>query len=128
MHISPLTSDQVLAIQAALEASWPTQSAYYKDVPELNMCGQTAVVVCERFGGEIMKTIVRNKFGHEIEHFYNCIGGNKYDFTESQFLTTDFKKNPSWTQPTVATIEEIEKDRWIDLPIMRGAFSKALNL
>lgn len=123
----PLTSDQERAIRAALEASWPTQSAFFSDVPALNMCRQTAVVVCERFGGEILVTTVRNVHGDDIEHFYNRIGGETYDFTESQFLTSDFV-NPTRSEPVVTTIQNAAARINIDLPRMRKAFLHALNL
>ena len=40
----------------------------------------TALLVHELFGGELLKTPLP-----EGDHFYNRIGGVRFDFTESQF-------------------------------------------
>ncbi|XUM21856.1 YunG family protein [Bradyrhizobium oligotrophicum S58] len=40
----------------------------------------TALLVYELFGGDLLKTPLSAG-----DHFYNRIGGNRYDFTASQF-------------------------------------------
>ena len=42
----------------------------------------TALVVQDRFGGELLKTPVDGRW-----HFYNRVGGFRYDFTAEQFRT-----------------------------------------
>jgi hypothetical protein len=125
MRNGPLTCEQENAIRSALDASWPTQSAFYSGLPALNMCRQTAVVVCEKFEGEILKTRVSNVHGDAIEHYYNRIGRQEYDFTREQFLSSDYC-NPVFPPGTESTISEaacvVQPN---DLNAMRNAFYSA---
>jgi hypothetical protein len=69
-------------ILAALQASWSEESSSQWSA-ENRACGQcnaTALVLHERYGGEILKTRVGEDW-----HFYNRIGGEIHDFTASQF-------------------------------------------
>lgn len=127
MPTVPLTCEQENAIREALDASWPTQSAFYSGLPALNMCRQTAVVVCEKFEGEILKTKVNTVHGDSIEHYYNRIGGQAYDFTKEQFLSPDFC-NPVVPPGIESTISEAAcAVQANDLNAMRNAFSSALR-
>lgn len=66
----------------ALEAAWSAQSSslWTAENPAAGQCGVSALVAQDILGGDILKT----RFG-EIWHFYNRIGGERVDFTESQF-------------------------------------------
>ncbi len=59
-----------------------TAPQWSADNPACGQCDVTSLVIQERFGGEILKTDV----GGAI-HFYNRIGGDRCDFTASQFTT-----------------------------------------
>ena len=48
--------------------------------PASGQCGVTALVVHDKFGGEILKTDVNGAW-----HFYNRIDGKRVDFTMGQF-------------------------------------------
>lgn len=48
--------------------------------PARGQCGVTALVVQDRFGGEIRKTPTEDG-----THFYNYIDGQRYDLTAEQF-------------------------------------------
>jgi hypothetical protein len=123
----PLTLGQEKAIRRALDVSWPTQSAFYCEIPQLNMCRQTAVVVCEEFGGEILRTEVPTVHGFTIEHFYNWIGGQPYDFTKEQFLSQDFC-NPVMPPGVPSTISDVASAvQANDLRAMSHAFSSAVK-
>ncbi|OQR56055.1 hypothetical protein [Bacillus sp. CDB3] len=69
-------------IYEALIKSWSieTSSKWTIENPAKGQCGVTALVVQDIYGGKIKKT----KIG-EVWHFYNCIDGQKFDFTETQF-------------------------------------------
>jgi hypothetical protein len=97
--MSSLTFDE-LEIKRALLATWSekTQPAFFKEVPSYNQCAQTAIVIRDCFGGEILKTEVKltylDKTGQNesIIHFYNRIDGKRYDFTDDQFKLNHFLK------------------------------------
>ena len=65
-----------------LQRSWSTEtgSGWQPDNPASGQCGVTALVVQDKFGGEILKTDVNGAW-----HFYNRIDGKRVDFTMSQF-------------------------------------------
>lgn len=69
-------------IYEALIKSWSieTSSKWTIENPAKGQCGVTALVVQDIYGGKIKKT----KIG-EVWHFYNCIDGQRFDFTETQF-------------------------------------------
>jgi hypothetical protein len=50
------------------------------DNPAKGQCNVTALLVHELFGGDILKTPLPDG-----DHFYNRIGGERFDFTASQF-------------------------------------------
>jgi hypothetical protein len=81
-------------IKRALLTTWSkkTQPAFNKETPSHNQCAQTAIVICEKFGGEILKTKINTAGGYPIDHFYNRINGKRYDFTADQFQLDDFVK------------------------------------
>jgi hypothetical protein len=67
---------------SAAERSWSieTGSHWRRDNPASGQCGVTALVVHDRYGGEILKTDVNGAW-----HFHNLIDGTRVDFTMSQF-------------------------------------------
>ena len=50
------------------------------DNPVCGQCNVIALLVCDRFGGEILKTPVGNDW-----HFCNRIAGTVYDLSSEQF-------------------------------------------
>ena len=74
-----------LRVRNALENSWSaeTSAIFSPDAcPSYGQCAQTAIVVREFFGGEILRTTGWHGKGN---HFYNRIGGRRIDFTADQF-------------------------------------------
>lgn len=57
-----------------------SSSRWTADAPAVGQCSPTAIVVQERFGGAILKTSFQGAW-----HFYNSIGGKRFDFTAEQF-------------------------------------------
>lgn len=94
MNARALTPDEEKAICQALQATWSlqTQPAFCPRFPSYNQCAQTAIVIYENFGGEILLTRVSLRDHSQIDHFYNRIGGQRYDFTDKQFEIEDFVK------------------------------------
>ncbi len=70
------------ALYDRLKAAWSTQTAscWTPGNPARGQCSVTALVVQDVLGGDILKT--RTPGG---THFYNAVGGVRWDFTVSQF-------------------------------------------
>ena len=72
-------------IRQALERSWSAESSVCfspNAYPSYGQCAQTAIVVQETFGGDILRTTGWHGRG---DHFYNHIDGKRIDFTADQF-------------------------------------------
>ncbi|RXH14014.1 YunG family protein [Bradyrhizobium guangzhouense] len=69
-------------IQKILRQSWSLATArqWTPANPAAGQCNVTALLVYELFGGDLLKTPLPAG-----DHFYNRIGSQRYDFTESQF-------------------------------------------
>lgn len=69
-------------VASALHRSWSRATARHctEENPAKGQCNITALLVHELFGGELLKTPLPDG-----DHFYNRIGGVRFDFTESQF-------------------------------------------
>ncbi len=77
-------------IRHALERSWSSETSvcFSSDAcASYGQCAQTAIVICEMFGGEILKTTGWHGTGN---HFYNRIDGKRCDFTADQFSMPDY--------------------------------------
>lgn len=77
-----LTPEIENAIKRALTKCWSDKTGAWtsdnEKYPSANQCIQTALVIFEKFGGEILRTKISTKFiGHEVSHFYNRIGGQR---------------------------------------------------
>lgn len=70
------------AALAALRAAWSAGSStkWTPGNPALGQCSATALVLRDRFGGELLQTPVGG-----LPHFYNRIAGTRVDLTEAQF-------------------------------------------
>jgi hypothetical protein len=69
-------------IQSALRQAWSLSTArqWTPTNPAAGQCNVTSLLIHELFGGELLKTPLPAG-----DHFYNRIGGRRYDFTASQF-------------------------------------------
>lgn len=73
--------DEEQVLQWLREAWSAESSTLWKEAsPARGQCGVTALVVQDRFGGEILKTPTQNGM-----HFYNHIDGERHDLTAEQF-------------------------------------------
>lgn len=72
-------------IRATLEKCWSLETSFIFSEsmpPSYGQCAQTAIVICEFFDGEILKT---DGWHGQGRHFYNRIDGERCDFTADQF-------------------------------------------
>lgn len=69
-------------VQRALRKAWSlsTASKWTADNPAAGQCNVTSLLIHELFGGDLLMTLLPDG-----NHFYNRIGGRRYDFTASQF-------------------------------------------
>ncbi|MDA9511342.1 hypothetical protein XI09_43160 [Bradyrhizobium sp. CCBAU 11386] len=69
-------------VQRALRKAWSlsTASQWTADNPAAGQCNVTSLLIHELLGGDLLKTPLPAG-----DHFYNRIGGKRYDFTASQF-------------------------------------------
>ncbi|WP_025719930.1 YunG family protein [Paenibacillus sp. 1-18] len=77
-----MNADRFLELEEALFQAWSLESSskWTADNPAAGQCGVTALVVQDRFGGDILKTWLDSGW-----HYYNRIGEDIIDFTRSQF-------------------------------------------
>jgi hypothetical protein len=77
-------------VRSALERSWSAKTSvcWSPDAyPSYGQCAQTAIVIQEMFGGEILHTKGWHGRGN---HFYNFIEGQRVDFTADQFTMPNY--------------------------------------
>lgn len=69
-------------VQRALRKAWSLSTAnqWTANNPAAGQCNVTSLLIHDLFGGELLKTPLPAG-----DHFYNRIGGCRYDFTASQF-------------------------------------------
>jgi hypothetical protein len=76
-------------MRKVLEKCWSfkTSVCFNPDIAPLSygQCAPSAIVTYEKFGGEILKTVVKKHDGNSIRHFYNYIDGQIVDLTADQF-------------------------------------------
>jgi len=99
-----------------LRKSWSLATArqWTTENPAAGQCNVTALLVHELFGGELLKTRLP-----EGDHFYNRIGGQRYDFTDSQFI------HPISYSDMLTTRSEAERGATnSELAALRAAFAR----
>ena len=69
-------------VQSALRKAWSlsTASQWTPANPAAGQCNVTSLLIHDLFGGDLLKTPLPAG-----DHFYNRIGGRRYDFTAMQF-------------------------------------------
>jgi hypothetical protein len=103
-------------VARALRKSWSLASArqWTAENPAAGQCNVTALLIYDLFGGELLKTPLP-----EGDHFYNRIGGCRYDFTDSQF------SQPITHSDLVATRADAEREAMAaELTALRLAFER----
>jgi hypothetical protein len=128
MFLLPLTARVEDAIRHALTNSWSERTNPVFDpvtAPRSYcQCAQTAIVVFERFGGDILRTRVLTLDGEAIEHFYNRIAGRRYDFTGDQFDMPNYWQTLKYQDIASSFSEAVATLQPSQLDAMRSAFTK----
>jgi hypothetical protein len=105
-------------VQSALRKSWSLATArqWTLENSAAGQCNVTALLIHELFGGDLLKTPLPAG-----DHFYNRIGGRRYDFTESQF------SDPITYVDLPTSREDAERGATnAQLAALRAAFSAAV--
>lgn len=74
-----------------------------------------------------MRTAVKKQDGSSIRHFYNRIGGQRYDFTADQFAIPGYWGELSYEDIASSVAEAKTETLPGQLEAMRSAFSAALS-
>lgn len=78
---------EISELRRHLEVAWCRESSANPDawsplLPSTGQCAVTALIVQDRFGGEIMRVEVPGD-----SHYYNVVSGREVDLTRGQFGT-----------------------------------------
>jgi hypothetical protein len=103
-------------VARALRKSWSRASARQWSAanPAAGQCSVTALLVYDLFGGELLKTSLS-----EGDHFYNRIGGHRYDFTDSQFT-----QPPTYSDATATRADAEQAATEAELAALKAAFRR----
>lgn len=114
-------------VRQALERSWSaeTSACFSPDAfPSYGQCAQTAIVVWETFGGEILRTTGWHGRG---QHFYNRLDGIRYDFTADQFSMPDYSYELTYEDYQSNVVEAECETLTGQVDALRQAFRRAFN-
>jgi len=114
-------------IRSALEASWSSETSvcFSRDaLPSYGQCAQTAVVIQEWFGGEILRTTGWHGQGN---HFYNRIDGKRIDFTADQFKMPGYSYELTYEDRPSGEAEATAETLPGQVEALRRAFSIAFD-
>jgi hypothetical protein len=128
MKTEPLSVEVEAVIARALRESWSvhTQPSFDPKNPAYCQCAQTAIVVFEHFAGEILRTQIHTTDGEVIEHYYNRIGGIRYDFTVEQFAPLAYCKTVTYDDILSNFVEAQSTLQGTQLSAMRSAFRSGI--
>ena len=117
-------------IKNALRESWSRDTCiiFEEQYPYYGQCAQTAIVIFEKFGGEILKTKGWPRDGRNGRHFYNRIDGVRHDFTAEQFSEIPDYTYDIGYEDIVSSLNEAETEtNQQQINALRNAFNKAFN-
>jgi hypothetical protein len=124
-----MNANQQAKVRRALESSWSAKTSYCYNTeiapPSYGQCAQTAIVIWEMFGGEILKTDDVPMLSGR--HFYNRISGTRYDFTADQFEMPEYAHKVVY-KDTPSTAEEAATEATAgQIAELRFAFKRAME-
>jgi hypothetical protein len=114
-------------VRMALEKSWSGETSfiYSRDAfPSYGQCAQTAIIIQERFGGEILRTTGWHGRGN---HFYNRIAGKRVDFTADQFTMPDYSYDLTYEDQLSSAAEAAKETLPGQVEALRRAFDTVFN-
>ncbi len=118
---------QFRKIRAALEHSWSGETSVCfspEAYPSYGQCAQTAIVIQETLGGEVLRTTGWHGTGN---HFYNRIAGERVDFTADQFTMPGYSYDLKYEDRSSNVAEAEEECLPGQVDALRHAFIKALD-
>ena len=76
---------ELVALRVELESCWCADTSFWPELwtpahPSVGQCAVTALVVSDRFGGEILRTV-----NQDVVHYWNRLSGVDVDLTRDQF-------------------------------------------
>lgn len=114
-------------IRLALERSWSaaTSVCYSPDAaPSYGQCAQTAIVIQQHLGGEILRTTGWHGKGR---HFYNRIAGERVDFTADQFSMPAYSYDLKYEDHLSSAEEALTETMLGQVDALRIAFRREIQ-
>jgi len=111
-------------VRSAFEASWSAETSVCfspNAFPSYGQCAQTAILVQEQFGGEILRTTGWHGTGR---HFYNLIDGKRIDFTADQFEMPHYSYALKYEDCPSSAAEAMAETNPGQVEALRRAFMK----
>jgi len=122
-----MTKEQMEKIRSALEQSWSKSTSYLYGIdgapPSYGQCAQTAIVIWETFGGQILKT--DNVPMRSGRHFYNRINGVRCDFTADQFDIPEYSHRLVYKDILSSAEDAATEASQAQVNALRQAFNQA---
>lgn len=115
--------------QSALLESWSSDTGIlfgHSAHPSYGQCAQTAIVIQDIFGGDILK-LLWNWEGEnkpQKNHFYNMVDGEIYDFTIDQFDVEGIKVAFHKKDIPSSIEEAMEETNVSQVAMLKAAFQK----
>lgn len=114
-------------VRRALESSWSAKTSvcFSPDAyPSYGQCAQTAIVIQETFGGEILRTTGWHGQGN---HFYNRIEGKIVDFTADQYTMPGYSYALTYEDRLSNAVEAEEETLPGQVEALRRVFRQAFD-
>lgn len=114
-------------IRLALERSWSAETSVCyspKAAPSYGQCAQTAIVIQEHLGGEILRTTGWHGKGR---HFYNRIAGERVDFTADQFSMPNYSYDLQYEDRPSSAEEARTETMPGQVEALRSAFLREID-
>jgi hypothetical protein len=114
-------------IRDALERSWSAETSFCfapDAAPSYGQCAQTAIVVQEYLGGDILRTTGWHGKGR---HFYNCVAGERLDFTADQFAMPGYSYDVKYEDHLSSVAEARTETLPSQVEALRTAFQRELD-
>lgn len=92
--------------------------------PSYGQCAQTAIVVQEQLGGDILRTTGWDGKGR---HFYNRIAGERIDCTSDQFTMPEYSYNLTYEDHPSSAAEAVTETLAGQVEALRVAFLRELG-
>jgi hypothetical protein len=125
-----MDAQEVDKIRKLLLQSWSGKTSLCFENAEhssYGQCAQTAIVIKEIYGGEILKTSGwKQEKGYGL-HFYNRIDGVNYDFTSEQFSMPSYSQSVLYEDKESSIEEAMQITNNLQVMYLKSAFLNAIS-